>query len=29
MIPMNEAQTHECLADAGCGKELIKQFEAL
>ena len=28
MIAMSEEQVYECLADAGCGKELIKQFEA-
>ena len=28
MIVMSEEQVHECLADAGCNKELIKQFEA-
>ena len=28
MIAMSEEQIHECLADAGCGKELIKQIEA-
>ena len=28
MIAMSEEQIYECLADAGCGKELIKQFEA-
>ena len=27
MIAMSEKQVRECLADAGCGKELIKQFE--
>ena len=25
---MSEKQVRECLPDAGCGKELIKQFEA-
>ena len=28
MIAMSEEQIHECLADAGCDKELIKQIEA-
>ena len=28
MFAMSEEQIHECLADAGCNKELIKQFEA-
>ena len=28
MIAMSEEQVYECLSDAGCGKELIKQFEA-
>ena len=28
MIAMSDEQVHECLADAGCDKELIKQFEA-
>ena len=28
MIAMSEKQVRECLPDAGCGKELIKQFEA-
>ena len=28
MIAMSEEQVYECLADAGCGKKLIKQFEA-
>ena len=28
MIAMSEEQIYECLADAGCNKELIKQFEA-
>jgi len=28
VIVMSEEQVHECLADAGCNKELIKQFEA-
>ena len=27
MIAMSEKLVRECLADAGCGKELIKQFE--
>ena len=27
MIAMSEEQIHECLADAGCDEELIKQFE--
>ena len=27
MIAMSEEQIHECLADAGCDKELIKEFE--
>ena len=27
MIAMSEEQVYECLADAGCDKELIKQFE--
>lgn len=29
MIPMNEAQTHECLADAGCDQRMIAQFDDL
>ena len=28
MIAMTAEQVHECLADAGCDEELIKQFEA-
>ena len=28
MIAMSEEQVYECLSDAGCSKELIKQFEA-
>ena len=28
MIAMSEEQVYECLVDAGCGKDLIKQFEA-
>ena len=28
MIAMSEKQVYECMADAGCGKELIKQFAA-
>ena len=28
MIAMSEEQVRECLTDVGCGKELIKQFEA-
>ena len=28
MIAMSEEQVYECLTDAGCGMELIKQFEA-
>ncbi len=28
MIAMSEEQIYECLADTGCNKELIKQFEA-
>ncbi len=28
MIAIREEQIYECLADAGCGRELIKQFEA-
>ena len=27
MIAMTAEQVHECLADAGCDEELIKQFE--
>ena len=27
MIAMSEEQIYECLADAGCNKELIKEFE--
>ena len=27
MIAMTEEQVHECLSDAGCDEELIKQFE--
>ena len=27
MIAMSEEQIYECLADAGCDKELIKEFE--
>ena len=27
MIAMSEEQVYECLSDAGCGKELIKQLE--
>ena len=27
MIAMSEEQIHECLTDAGCDKELIKEFE--
>ena len=28
MISMSEEQVLECLTDTGCGKELIRQFEA-
>ena len=28
MIAMSKEQVRECLTDVGCGKELIKQFEA-
>lgn len=27
MIAMSEEQVYECLTDAGCDKELIKEFE--
>ncbi len=28
MTAMSDEQVYECMADAGCGKELIKQFAA-